>query len=305
MDRGRPCLRMDDACTRNGNGGDVRGDYGGGDDDYAGGTTAGACGGGIPRIVHKVWFDLGNGPRPPARFDAMYRTLLRHHPGWTVLTWDEAAAERLLRERYAWFLPTWRAYRDPVYRVDAIRLFALHAHGGVYVDQDIEHLRSMAPMLAGPDPRRRPRRNVLVRSRNWRRGVSNFAMACERGSRFFTHAVRRLPAAARLPWNVRGTCLGTMYVAGPGFLQRCVRRYDRPWEVTVLGERAFQVPDRALPGGGGFDDAYGVHAYCASWGFSRKLLADVMRGLVAVMLLALAALAVAAALRRPSRRCAR
>ena len=51
------------------------------------------------------------------RFDRRWRdACARWHPGWQHRFWDNAAAEALLEERYAWFLPTFRAYPRVVHK---------------------------------------------------------------------------------------------------------------------------------------------------------------------------------------------
>ena len=51
------------------------------------------------------------------RFDRRWRdACVTWHPGWQHRFWDNAAAEALLEERYAWFLPTFRAYPRVVHK---------------------------------------------------------------------------------------------------------------------------------------------------------------------------------------------
>jgi hypothetical protein len=40
--------------------------------------------------------------------------LQMHHPSWRHMFWDAAASERLLAERYPWFLDTWHALGDSI-----------------------------------------------------------------------------------------------------------------------------------------------------------------------------------------------
>ena len=72
-----------------------------------------------------------------------------HHPGWEYRFWDKEAAEKLLQERYSWFLPVFRSYPKVVLQSDALRAFILHAHGGVYLDLDTECFSNMEASLTG------------------------------------------------------------------------------------------------------------------------------------------------------------
>jgi hypothetical protein len=242
--------------------------------------SGGPARGCIPLTIHKVWFDMGNGPRPPrATYGAMDDALEALHPpdaGWTIVRWGRRSAERLLRERFPDFVPVWASYASDIYRVDAIRYFILLVFGGVYVDQDVEPLRSFLPMIQrGP----RSRRAVLVRSRYWLREISNFVMAAEPGSPLMAAAAADLPRRAASLWHTRDSFVGTMSVAGPRVLIAAFRRLGPAGGVCVLGPSSFApVPpgDDEDP-----DDAgYGLHGFKSSWGVGRKIVADVLRLLV-------------------------
>ena len=96
----------------------------------------------IPKIIHKVWFNLsGNDPVPPKkRYGKMINSLHKFHKEWIIITWNEKMCNNLIYKHYAWFVPIWETYKTPIYKIDAIRYFILHRYGGVYVDQDIEFL---------------------------------------------------------------------------------------------------------------------------------------------------------------------
>ncbi|KAK9846595.1 hypothetical protein WJX81_007358 [Elliptochloris bilobata] len=117
----------------------------------------------IPRIIHQVFLDgLGALEREEEReeressqlrrFDRRWRDACSQwHPGWQHRFWDNAAAEALLEERYAWFLPTFHAYPRVVHKGDALRPFLLHAFGGLYLDVDVECFEAVDDSLDGFD----------------------------------------------------------------------------------------------------------------------------------------------------------
>lgn len=259
-------------------------------------------GGGIPRIIHKVWFDMGKGARPPRdAYGAMDDALEALHPpddGWTVVRWGLGSAERLVAGRYPGFAATWASYKSPIYRVDAIRYLILHAFGGIYVDQDVLPLRSLTPMIERSvgAPHGEARRVVLVRSPYWLREVSNFVMAAEPGSAFMAAVITDLPRRAASLWHARDSFVGTMSVAGPRVLIAAVRR-TRPQDgVCVLGPASFaSVAPRAAEDPA--DAAYGIHGFKSAWGVGRKIAADALRASV-LLILVLTVVTVAAVWRR-------
>eukprot|EP00887_Chlorella_sp_A99_P006870 scaffold2.g6870.t1 len=71
--------------------------------------------------------------------------------GWEVRFWDEAAINKLVREHYAFFLPTWNKYKKRINRADAARYMVVHHAGGLYLDADVECYREGYDMLEGLD----------------------------------------------------------------------------------------------------------------------------------------------------------
>jgi mannosyltransferase OCH1-like enzyme len=94
--------------------------------------------GGIPRLIHRIWF----GPEPPARVVELETAWREMNPGWSVHTWRE------------WDLPVLRnqlwfdAAEHPAAQADIARLELLYRFGGVYVDTDLTPLRPIEPLIA-------------------------------------------------------------------------------------------------------------------------------------------------------------
>ncbi len=94
----------------------------------------------IPRVLHFVWLNFGAGGavdvEPPVEVGGVMGAWARANPGWSVCLWSDSTALALVRDHYPWFLPTYLGYPAPIYRADAIRVLALHRHGGLYLDTD-------------------------------------------------------------------------------------------------------------------------------------------------------------------------
>ncbi len=105
----------------------------------------------IPKIFHFIWVDKadeGNEhPVVPVENLACFRQWQHHHPDWTFFLWNGHAIRKLIRERYAFFLPHYDHYRHWVCRVDAAKYFILNEYGGIYLDLDIECVRPIDSLL--------------------------------------------------------------------------------------------------------------------------------------------------------------
>jgi mannosyltransferase OCH1-like enzyme len=96
----------------------------------------------IPRLFHQIW--LGREPFP-AEFARRQATWLAHHPGWDLRFWTEEnlpASEELRR------IEALERLRTPLERTDVLRLEVLWRFGGLYVDVDLECLRSIERLIA-------------------------------------------------------------------------------------------------------------------------------------------------------------
>jgi inositol phosphorylceramide mannosyltransferase catalytic subunit len=97
----------------------------------------------IPRTIHRVW--LGGRPMPEEH-KQFGETFVQHHPDWEMKLWTDddlpelgiGAAERELA-------------RTRSELANLVRYEALHRHGGVYVDTDVECQRPLIPLMQGID----------------------------------------------------------------------------------------------------------------------------------------------------------
>lgn len=282
--------------------------------------------GGIPLIMHRVWFDLGGNPEPPAeRYGEARASFAQHHrvlqPAptaladwatvreylgrmapdgmWKCVEWGRDAAEGFVQEVFPWFWDCWRTYREAIFQIDGIRYLLLAALGGVYADMDLTFLRDISPAIAN-------RQVVLVRINDpvhWRARpaitvFNNYFMAGIPGHEFALHTIRRLVRMHSSPMHIAKSALATMEVAGPWFLRRAVHTYEAADQITVLPPEAFeQRRIRRLASAGGVDDrdvAYGVHGYFGTWGISEKTVWDAIRGLTVCVVIIAVAYAIAA-----------
>ena len=95
----------------------------------------------IPKIIHYCWFGEKSIPENLQRYMATWRTLM---PDWEIKEWNEhnfsiATAPIYVQE----------AYREQKWAFvsDYVRLWALNQHGGVYLDTDVEVLKSFEDLL--------------------------------------------------------------------------------------------------------------------------------------------------------------
>ena len=95
----------------------------------------------IPKIIHYCWFGMSEMPELVQKCIASWYT---HMPDWEYRLWTEdnfdiTSAPAYVQEAYA--------AKKYAFVSDYVRLWALEREGGVYLDTDVEVLRSFEPLL--------------------------------------------------------------------------------------------------------------------------------------------------------------
>ena len=95
----------------------------------------------IPKIIHYCWF---GGKPMPELVERCIASWKKHMPEWEYRLWTEdnfdiASAPQYVLEAYE--------AKKYAFVSDYVRLWALEQEGGVYLDTDVEVLRSFEPLL--------------------------------------------------------------------------------------------------------------------------------------------------------------
>ena len=94
----------------------------------------------IPKKIHFCWFGRGSMPELAQRCIESWRNIL---PDYEIIRWDEdvfdISSNRYVQEAYE--------AKKYAFVSDYVRLYALYTQGGVYMDTDVEVLKSLDPFL--------------------------------------------------------------------------------------------------------------------------------------------------------------
>ena len=95
----------------------------------------------IPKIIHYCWF--GRYPYPPL-LEMCITSWKQHMPGYELLLWDE---DRFDIDSSPLFVQ--QAYKAGKFAFvsDYVRMYALFNHGGIYLDTDVEVVKSFDELL--------------------------------------------------------------------------------------------------------------------------------------------------------------
>ena len=184
----------------------------------------------IPKVIHQTWRTT----ELPPSLAYYHSTVKQHHPDYEIILWDDVACHQFVQQFYPQIYPTYIGYKYNIQRVDAFRYMLLHTYGGIYLDLDMEVLKSFDPLLdtalllcvESPIDARRANRSHII---------SNAMMATVPNNEFFARVIQKLPTVvSKYPHTPRMDVITT---TGPLFLTDV---YDdvRP-TATLLSHEAF------------------------------------------------------------------
>ena len=194
----------------------------------------------IPMLFHQTWKDVN----VPPELLPYQQTWKKHHPAWQFFLWTDVDNRQLIRQFYAWFLPVYDSYAEPIQRADAARYFILHHYGGVYIDLDFECLRPIEPLLLdrqlvfGLEPAVHLQ-DQLARQLGLTTLVGNAFAASTPGHPFWEYLFKQLVASAIFPGPLEST--------GPYMLTRAVQAYPRPDQIALEPAARLYPIDNRLP----------------------------------------------------------
>ncbi|MDO3409404.1 glycosyltransferase [Saccharibacillus sp. CPCC 101409] len=94
----------------------------------------------IPKIIHYCWFGRGELPELAVKCIESWKTYL---PDYKIVRWDEDSfdieSNLFVRQAYK--------ARKFAFVSDYVRLYALYTQGGIYMDTDLQVLKSLDPFL--------------------------------------------------------------------------------------------------------------------------------------------------------------
>ena len=94
----------------------------------------------IPKVIHYCWFGRGEKPELAKKCIASWKTFL---PDYEIKEWNEdnfdINSNQYIREAYE--------SRKFAFVTDYVRLYAIYMEGGIYMDTDVEVLKTLNPFL--------------------------------------------------------------------------------------------------------------------------------------------------------------
>ncbi|MEM7061700.1 MAG: glycosyltransferase [Cyanobacteria bacterium P01_B01_bin.77] len=177
------------------------------------------------KIIHQTWkIDT-----IPEKYAAFVDSIKRNNPDYDYRLWTDRDNRQLIQDQYPWFLSTYDSYTHGIERVDAVRYFILYTYGGVYIDLDMECLRSIDNLFQTGELFFSLEAGPLISNKV----VSNAFMAADQGHPFFHYIMTHLDSFRTQDITFSDVFKNT----GPDMVTQQLLRQRQKFDVRVIGLR--------------------------------------------------------------------
>ena len=180
----------------------------------------------IPKIIHQTYKSI---EQLPEIWKDTPDSWTHHHKTWTYMFWSDADCRRLVKEKFPWFLSVYDGYEHNIQRADAVRPMMLYVFGGLYVDCDIQPIKSFDDLFYQDHDL------YLIRTPNVNY-VTNCVMASKAGVKFWLRYIEemKIRAESPLPLYIVGKHFTVMFTTGPWIINYMYNLYERDIDVKFL-----------------------------------------------------------------------
>ena len=195
----------------------------------------------IPKKIHYCWFSGDPFSESIQRcIDSWHKFL----PDFEWVKWDYAKAKAL---EISWVNKA-LAQKKWAFAADAVRLYALYTEGGLYLDTDVEILRSFEPML---------NQSYILGYENGSDRIEAATMGCEAG---FSPIKVALDFYKNQEFNYSENLVDQMVL--PNILRESFKDFK---DLKIMSENVFS-PKSFIDGKiCTTDETYSIHHFSSSW----------------------------------------
>lgn len=94
------------------------------------------------KIIHQIWFNLGNGDNIPDKYKIFQSSWISYHPKWKYILWNEKMGDDFMKKYYNKYYDMYINVKYPIMKIDILRYCILHKYGGLYADIDYKCLNN-------------------------------------------------------------------------------------------------------------------------------------------------------------------
>ena len=171
---------------------------------------------GIPKIIHQTW----KNETVPQHWSSSPINWKKYHLDYQYYLWTDEMNSNFILDKFPWFYNTYKNFRYPIQRADAVRYALLYVYGGIYSDLDIEPTSNLNDLFTYSGV-------YLVYSKNdlGANTSTNAFMASSPNENFWLECLTEMMKP--IPWWCVGKHMKVMFSTGPQMVQRILNRYPK------------------------------------------------------------------------------
>jgi mannosyltransferase OCH1-like enzyme len=180
----------------------------------------------ISKYIHQTYISIETLPNIWKNTPDSWK---KQHPDWTYMFWSDVDCLKLVKEKFPWFLQTYKGFEYNIQRADAIRPMILYEYGGIYADCDIQSIKPFDDLFYEYHD------IYLIRTPN-NNVVTNCLMASGKpGIEFWLHVLNEMKYRYNNPsmlWI--GKHITVMYTTGPMMLNYIYNKHHKTTDILFL-----------------------------------------------------------------------
>ena len=206
----------------------------------------------IPKTIHYCWL---SGEEMPKAFRRYIEGWKRVMPDYEFKLWDMEAMKDCGSE---YFIKAAKAGRY-AFASDYVRLYALYNHGGIYLDCDVEALRSFGPLMS---------LTYFICREDTRHGIEAAVMGAEKGCPWIGECLDYYDTQKELSDEVMPSVMKRIFEEKGVKIREidspCDFRHDDK-ELQILPPAYFSPKSYVTGKVSVTEETYCIHHFCGSW----------------------------------------
>lgn len=202
----------------------------------------------IPKIIHYCWF--GGGSYSPLMEKCM-STWHIYFPDWQIMKWDESNIPHDIP--YLNYALEQKLY---AFAADYVRFYALEKFGGIYLDTDVEVIRSFDPLLNLDAFAASEHKNDIY--------INGAIIGGKKGAPLFLELLRKYDEQKIIVFKTLPNVIMEIYKGKPELLTVLPYQSFYPYNLYDQGQDVKQLMYCDIN-----ENTYAIHHWHRTWKFSK------------------------------------
>lgn len=185
----------------------------------------------IPKNIHQIYWDFSGKNKPvPDKWKNSPISWAKKHPKWNYTLWNYDMIYNLIENDYPDYLDLFNSYKQyPIIQCDIGRLFILYKYGGMYIDMDVNCVKSLDLFI-----KNNFNKNVILPTSLYNKYLSNWLIISTKNNNFIKKCIETIKSYQQTKWYYKlDPSFLVFYTAGPVHIRNILEKYDNSEEILL------------------------------------------------------------------------